>query len=414
MLQLGKKKTFYFFLIKKIIINPKRTVAQSFEDILGSLSGIRKTAQELREILLANLVMIGEIPAPTFGEDERMEFVLNRFKEAGLTKNLADGMGNGIGILEGKENSENILIFAHADTVFNSKVDHTIQIQPDNVTGAGVADNSLGLAVLSSLPIFLDKLDIQLDHNLILMGATRSLGRGDLEGLRFFLSNFEQPIKVGLGIEGVELGRLSHTSIGIKRGKIVCRIPEEYDGSRFGDASAILTLNEVINNINAIRMPLRPRTSIVMGSIVGGSSYNTTALKAKFQFEIQSESSEMVQDIHQSMQEIVTEIASQSGDSIHLDIFVRREPGGISFLHPLVRHTRRIMDQLDIAPRPGPSTSELSAFIDQNIPAITLGLTHGDNIHETNESIEIEPIYTGIAQIIGTLLAIDGGYCEET
>ncbi|WP_372635631.1 peptidase dimerization domain-containing protein [Fodinibius sp.] len=386
---------------------------QSFEDILGSLSGIRKTAQELREILLANLVMVGEIPAPTFGENDRMEFVLNRFKEASITKNSVDEVGNGIGILEGKENSGNILVVAHADTVFNTKVDHTIQIQPESVTGAGVADNSLGLAVLSTLPTFLEKLDIELNHNLILMGATRSLGRGDLEGLRFFLSNFEQPIKAGVGIEGVELGRLSHTSIGMKRGEITCRVPEEYDWSRFGDASAILTLNEVINHINEIRLPQRPRTSIVMGSIEGGSSFNTTALKAKLQFEIRSESSRMVQDIHQSMEEIVTEVASQSGDTIHLDIFAQREPGGVSFSHPLIRHTRRIMDQLDIAPRPGPSTSELSAFIDQDIPAITLGLTHGDNVHETNESIEIKPIYTGIAQIIGTLLAIDGGYCEE-
>lgn len=385
----------------------------SFEDILSSLSSIKETAEGLKEILLANLVMAGEISAPTFHEDERIEFLMNRFKEAEITKNSVDEVGNGIGILEGKEGDGNILLVAHADTVFGSKVDHTIQVQPDTVTGAGVADNSLGLSVLATLPTFLSKLDIELNHNLILMGATRSLGRGNLEGLRFFLSNFEQPIKAGLGIEGVKLGRLSHTSIGMKRGEITCKVPEEYDWSRFGDASAILTLNEVINRINEIRLPQRPRTSIVMGSVEGGSSFNTTALKAKLQFEIRSESSELVQDIHQSMEEIVTEVSSRSGDTISLDIFAQREPGGIPFSHPLVRHTRRIMDQLEIEPRPGPSTSELSAFIDRDIPAITLGLTHGDNVHESNESIEIKPVYTGIAQIIGTLLAIDGGYCEE-
>lgn len=392
----------------------KATLDKSFEDILSSLSGIRQKAEELKEILLANLVMAGEIPAPTFHEEKRIEFLMNRFKEAEITKNSVDEVGNGIGILEGKDNNnDNILVVAHADTVFGSKVDHTIQVQPETVTGAGVADNSLGLSVLATLPTFLDKLDIELNHNLILMGATRSLGRGNLEGLRFFLSNFEQPIKAGLGIEGVKLGRLSHTSIGMKRGEITCKVPEEYDWSRFGDASAILTLNEVINRINEIRLPQRPRTSIVMGSVEGGSSFNTTALKAKLQFEIRSESSELVHDIHQKMGEIVTEVSSRSGDTISLDIFAQREPGGIPFSHPLVRHTRRIMDQLEIEPRPGPSTSELSAFIDRNIPGITLGLTHGDNVHESNESIEIEPVYTGIAQIIGTLLAIDGGYCDE-
>ncbi len=385
----------------------------SFEDILDSLSGLEESVQELKEILLANLVMLGEIPAPTFKERERIEFLLNRFKEAEINKSSIDEVGNGIGILEGENGGGNILVVAHADTVFNKKADHTIQVEPNKVTGPGVADNSLGLSVLSTLPNLLDKLGIRLNNNLILMGATRSLGRGNLEGLRFFLSNFKQPIKAGLGLEGVELGRLSHTSIGMKRGEITCSVPEEYDWTRFGDASAILTLNEVINRINEIRLPQRPKTSIIMGSVEGGSSFNTTALHATLHFEIRSQSSEMVQEIHQNLQEIIAEVSSHNGDEIELDIFAQREPGGISFSHPLVHNTRRIMDHLNIEPRPGPSTSELAAFIDHDIPAITLGLTHGDHLHELNETIQIEPMYKGIAQIIGTLLAIDGGYCEE-
>nr|WP_286670595.1 M20/M25/M40 family metallo-hydrolase [Fodinibius salsisoli] len=357
--------------------------------------------------------MVGEIPAPTFEKEDRIEFLLNRFKEAEIAHNSVDEAGNGIGILEGSSNKESILLVAHADTVFDSKVDHTIQIQPKTVQGPGVADNSLGLAVLATIPTILEELDIELSHNLILMGATRSLGRGNLKGLRFFLSHFDQPLKAGLGIEGVELGRLSHTSIGMRRGELTCEVPETYDWSRFGDASAILTINELINRINKIKTPQRPRTSIVLGSIEGGSSF-TTAKKAKLQFEIRSESSELVQEIHQNMREIVEEVSSRSGDRIELDIFAERRPGGLKFSHPLVKRTRQIMDHLDIESRPGPSTSELSAFIDQEIPAITLGISKGSNVRGKDETVEIEPIYTGIAQIIGTLLAIDGGYCEET
>lgn len=388
-------------------------MADSFNQIKDSLQSIEDRSKDLKEILLANLVMVGEIPAPTFKEEDRIEFLMNRFKEAELDQTSVDEVGNGIGTIEGEVGDENILVVAHADTVHSEKIDHTLSVQPNTVTGAGVADNSLGLAVLATLPFFLDEFDITLKQNLFLMGATRSLGRGNLEGLRFFLSNADRPVKMGLGLEGVELGRLSHTSIGMQRGEITCKVPEEYDWSRFGDASAILTINEVINKINQIKLPQRPRTSIVMGSIEGGTSFNTTALKSTLGFEIRSESAEQVSDINRSIHEIVTEVSSKSGDTINLDIFAEREPGGISFSHPLIRHTRTIMEELEIESRPGPSTSELSAFIDHNIPAITLGLTHGDHIHETNENIEIEPIFKGIAQVIGTLLAIDGGYCEE-
>lgn len=384
----------------------------SFNAILGSLPGIENKTKKLKEILLANLAMIGEIPAPTFEEEERIEFLINRFKESDIQRHSVDQVGNGVGIIEGENTDNNILVVAHADTVFDESVDHTIQIQPQKAMGPGVADNSLGLAVLATLPVFLEQLDINLNHNLILMATTRSLGRGNLEGLRFFLSNFDEPIKAGIGLEGVELGRLSHTSIGMRRGEIICRIPEQYDWSRFGDASAILTINDVINSINEIQLPKRPRTSIILGSIEGGSSF-TTARKAVLRFEIRSESSEMVEDIHQQIEEIINKISSHSGESIELDIFAQRHPGGVPFSHPIVQKTRRIMNQLSIEPRPGPSTSELSAFIDRDIPAITLGISHGSDVREKGEAIDINPIYKGIAQVIGTLQTVDGGYCEE-
>lgn len=386
---------------------------RSFKEILDSLPAYKQRIKEMKEILLANLVMLGEIPAPTFDEAERIEFLINRFKEAELCDHNVDEVGNGIGRISGNSDSERtILLVAHADTVFNQEKNHTIEVDTQTATGPGVADNSLGMATLASIPFLLDKLDISLNHDLILIGTTRSLGRGDLEGLRHFLTNFSEPTIGGLGLEGVELGRLSHTSIGMRRGVITCRIPHKYDWSRFGESSAILTINEIINKINEIRLPQRPRTSIVLGSIKGGSSF-TTARNARLQFEVRSESSEIVETIEEKIQQIVMAVASRSGDSIELDIFAHREPGGLPYAHPLVQNTQKIMQKLDIEARPGPSTSELSIFIDRDIPAITLGLTRGDKVREDGEMIQIEPMYSGITQVLGTLQAIDGGYCEE-
>lgn len=379
------------------------------EKILEKLPDIESSLKEFREIILANLVMIGEIPSPTFKEERRIDFLIDRFDEAGLKKSSVDEVGNGIAVYEGNSGDNNILLVGHADTVHSQKVDHTITVEPNTICGAGVADNSLGLAVIASLPIILDELNIELENNLLLMGTTRSLGKGNLEGLRFFLDNNNVPIKAGVCIEGVQIGRLSHVSIGMLRGNITCQVPEQYDWSRFGDASAVLTINDVINRINDIPLPKRPRTSIVLGSIEGGTSYNTIATHAKLQFEVRSESAEMADEIGERMEEIAAEVESKTGDQVKLDIFAKREPGGIEFSHPLIRNTRKIMQELDLKPRMAPSTSELSAFIYRGIPAITLGITEGDHLEEENETIKIDPIFKGLAQLIGTLLAIDGG-----
>jgi tripeptide aminopeptidase len=376
------------------------------------LSGLEDELKKYREVLLANLVMVGEIPAPTSDESRRIEFILNRFDESGLTDSSIDGAGNGVGVLSGKENDEAILINAHADTIFSSKMDHTMQVSSNSITGPGVADNSLGLAVLVTLPYILEDMGVKLNRDLVLLAGVKSLGRGNLEGIHFFLDNNPFKIKGAICVEGMQLGRLSYSSIGMLRGEITCRVPESYDWSRFGDASAILTLNEVINKINDIRLPKRPRTSIVMGSIVGGTSFNTIARDATLGFEVRSESQEVVERAGETINDIVLEVSSKTGDQVELDIFAKRTPGGIPYAHPLTKCARNVMESLGISPRLAPSTSELSALIEKEIPALTLGLTKGERTSKSNETIEIEPVYKGLAQLIGTILAVDGGYCE--
>src|SRR5690625_8033745 len=78
----------------------------NLENLKRELPELEKKLKKYREVRLANIVMIGEIPSPTFGERERIEFILHRLDEAGLTDSSIDDAGNGIGILSGKERSE--------------------------------------------------------------------------------------------------------------------------------------------------------------------------------------------------------------------------------------------------------------------------------------------------------------------
>lgn len=380
-----------------------------------SLPDLHKKLKKYREVLLANLVMIGETPSPTFKEERRIEFILNRFAEAGLTESMIDEGGNGVGLLSGsapKEERKAILLSAHADTIFPASTDHTMQVSSDSITGPGVADNALGLATLVTLPYIFEDLGIELKNDLVLLANVKSLGKGNLEGIHFFLDNSTLEFNNAICLEGIQLGRLSYSSIGMLRGEIICNVPESYDWSRFGDASAILTLNEVINKINDMKLPRRPRTSIIMGSISGGTSFNTIARDATLGFEVRSESQEVVDRAGETIQDIVMEVSSKTGDHVELNVLSRRSPGGIPYAAPLTKCARSVMKHLGLEPRLSPSISELSALIEKGIPALTLGITVGERTFKTNETIQIEPIYKGLAQVIGTLISADGGYCE--
>lgn len=386
---------------------------QEFTTLLERLPEFQEGAREIREILLTNLVMVSEIPAPTFGEGRRVEFLLERFNEYQLQNCSTDEADNALGILPGRSGARSILVVAHMDTPFAETVDHTVSVEPAAVSGAGIGDNSLGLAALVSLPMLLARLDIQLESDIILMGSSRSLGRGDIEGIRFFMNHRKVPVSTGICVEGVKLGRLSHHSIGMLRGEIEYRVPEEYDWTRFGAGGAIVNMTDVINRILEIPLPRRPRSSIVFNRVEAGASFNAIPRRALLQFEVRSEEEEIVKRVGDEIADIVAETSSQTGAEVDFRILARRRPGGIPFAHPLAASARGILRSLGINPRISPSTSELSAFIDRKIPAVTIGLTEGEYHDEATERLEIEPLFLGLAQLVALLIAIDGGMADE-
>ena len=151
-------------------------------------------------------------------------------------------------------------------------------------------------------------------------------------------------------VEGVQLDRLSHASIGIIRGEVLVRTPEELDWNGFGNTSAILTLNEIINKITDIPLPRRPRSSIILGQVRAGAAMNKRATKPDWASKHARSRPGLCAKLSFASKEAVSEVASKTGDDITIDIFSTRQPGGISFGHPLVRASRDIFDALQIKP----------------------------------------------------------------
>ena len=167
----------------------RETAPQGIDGILKRLPQFRDAAAAMQEIILANLVMIGEAPAPIGEEEKRVQLILQRLSECGLQNCSSDEKGNGYGVLFGEEGAQNILISTNADTYVSDVVDQTIEVGQDRLVGPFVGDNCLALAVMVSLPTLFEKLQIRLKSNLVFMAAVKSLGRGNLEGLKYFLAN---------------------------------------------------------------------------------------------------------------------------------------------------------------------------------------------------------------------------------
>jgi tripeptide aminopeptidase len=384
------------------------------DNFLEKLPALVDEIKSLREIIITNIVLIGQTAAPTFREKRRSKLFMDRLAEFQVDEVTTDGYRNPIGILRGSDPSKPpIFVLAHLDTF--SKKDQPINytIKENTITGPGLLDNSLGVGVITSLPAIIKRLDLQFESDIVLAGTIQSIGKGNLRGVRHLLKTWPTPIRGGICIEGVELGRLNYFSDGMIRGEIHCNISDDTGKIDEYIPNAIIVLNEVINEIMNLKISQRPRSRIVIGKIKGGANHGKIAGEAALGFEIRSDSYKMVKKIFRNIKDIVEGISHENEVDLNLKTISNLRASRLKYNHPLVKSSAAILETLGIKPFSQSTESALSIFLSHKIPAVTLGITHGENVYKDKATMEIEPMYKGIAQIIGVLKAIDDGVCDE-
>ncbi len=384
-----------------------------FGNLLNDLPTQIEKLGEIRKLVLTDAVLLGEIPAPTFNESDRIRLTVDRFRENGLEDPEIDEHGNASAVLPGSEGGSSILVMAHADSVFDANTQHVLNVGPDSITGPGIADNAIGLATVVALPKLLKMLDITLKDDLILLANTKSLGKGNLEGARYFLETKQRPIRSGICVEGATQGRLSYSGLGTLRGEIRLEVPSNYDWNRFGSSGAVGHLTRMVNQLLEIPLPKEPKTKMVLGGLTCGTTYNKTPRRGVLRFEITSEADEVLDELKQKVDDLCQQCALENGTLVNLEIVARRPNCSIPFTHPLVKATRSIMNEIGITPQVIPSTGDLNVLIEAGYSGVTLGLTEAENLGEINETIFLDPLQAGIAQLLTLLQAIDQGLCES-
>jgi tripeptide aminopeptidase len=384
-----------------------------FGNLLNDLPTQIEKLREIRKLVLTDAVLLGEIPAPTFNESDRIRLTVDRFRENGLEDPEIDEHGNASAVLPGSEGGSSILVMAHADSVFDANTQHVLNVGPDSITGPGIADNAIGLATVVALPKLLKMLDITLKDDLILLANTKSLGKGNLEGARYFLETKQRPIRSGICVEGATQGRLSYSGLGTLRGEIRLEVPSNYDWNRFGSSGAVGHLTRMVNQLLEIPLPKEPKTKMVLGGLTCGTTYNKTPRRGVLRFEITSEADEVLDELKQKVDDLCQQCALENGTLVNLEIVARRPNCSIPFTHPLVKATRSIMNEIGITPQVIPSTGDLNVLIEAGYSGVTLGLTEAENLGEINETIFLDPLQAGIAQLLTLLQAIDQGLCES-
>ena len=360
-------------------------------------------------------VQIQQIPAPTFQERERADFIYAQFQAEGLHDVHIDNLGNVYGCLHGEISSGErfapLVVSAHTDTVFPVTTDLTSKREDGKIYGPGIGDNCTGVAGLFGLLWGLRKQNPDsspdstgLPGDIWLVANVGEEGLGDLNGMRAVVDHFESknvlpPPRAYIVLEGMALGHVYHRALGVRRFRITANTQGGHSWANFGRPSAIHELAHLVTQITSIQLPEEPKTTYNVGIIQGGTSINTIAQHAEMELDLRSESPAMLSQLIAKVEYLVAQ-ANHPGVIIAAEQIGARPAGEISVSHPLVQLACTVLTELGIQPHLQIGSTDANIPLSKNLPAICIGLTHGGGAHTTEEYIQIDPLELGIRQLI--------------
>lgn len=344
-------------------------------------------------------IQIQQIPAPTFQEQKRAEFVQGLFLSERLNNVCIDETGNVFARLTGKGEGQPLIVSAHLDTVFPGETDLRVTRGSELIHGPGLGDNSLGVATLFGLLWSLRDQNIQPRGDMWFVANIGEEGLGDLRGMKAVVDRFGGDVHAYLVLEGLALGHVYHRAVGVKRYRVTARTSGGHSWSDYGQPSAVHELAKLVVALASLELPSHPRTTMNVGKISGGTSVNVIASEASLDLDLRSEGQESLAALVSAAERLIHK-ANKSGVSVDARVIGQRPAGEISVSHPLVILAKDCLRAQGLEPGLISGSTDANVPLSKGLPAIVLGVTTGGSAHTIHEYINTPPIAQGLEQLV--------------
>lgn len=343
-------------------------------------------------------IQIQQVPAPTFQEQKRAEFVRDLFAAEGLDDVCIDETGNVFARWTGSETAKPLIVSAHLDTVFPMETNLRVTRGSDLIHGPGLGDNSLGVASLFGLLWSLRERGIQPRGDIWFAANVCEEGLGDLRGMKAVVDRFGADVHAYLVLEGLALGHVYHRAVGVKRYRITARTSGGHSWSDYGQPSAVHELAKLVVELASLSLPTHPRTTMNVGKISGGTSVNVIAPEASLDLDLRSEGQETLSALVAAVERLIQK-ANRAGVSVEAQVIGQRPAGEISINHPLVTLAKNCLQELGLDAGLISGSTDANVPLSKGYPALVLGITTGGSAHTIHEYINIKPIAIGMEQL---------------
>lgn len=405
---------------------PQFSVSPSAQTIIKGLADHDSVARAFQTFqarateITREHINICSIPAPPFLEKERAEFLLQKFREAGLAETGLDEVGNCIGLRKGRSLTPLFAVTAHLDTVFPVGTDCTVRAVGDRLLAPGIADDGCGLAALMALIEALRVGDITTEGSILFVGTVGEEGEGNLRGVRHLFgdSQWAKQISAFVSLDGAGSERITNAALGSRRYRVTYVGRGGHSWGDFGIANPVHAAGRAIARLAAYPAPHDPRTTFNVGRIEGGASVNVIPKVASMDVDLRSAAKDELLRLDAFFRRTVREAAddenrlSRRGEfslEVALQLIGDRPGGETAASAQLVEMAQEATRLIGLIPVLDQSSTDSNIPISLGIPAITLGAggTSG-NSHTLEEWFDPRSREIGLKRSLLVMLAMVG------
>jgi tripeptide aminopeptidase len=340
---------------------------------------------------------IQAIPAPTFEEGARAEFLRARFGEASVQDVAIDEVGNLLGRTPGGALTP-VVVAAHLDSVFPSGTDLRATRREAQLVGPGIGDNAVGLAGLVELA--LDFRERPPAGDVWLVATTGEEGLGNLRGIRAVVDRFGAEVSAYLIVEGMAFGHIYARGLPVRRFRIAVQTTGGHAWVHAGRPSAIHQLISIGADLTRVPLPRNPRTSLNIGRMAGGTTINSIASNAWMEVDLRCELAAALDMLAEHLRRLAGSHASPVVQ-VTVDDIGARPGAALPAGHPLLRAAQEaLLEAGESPPEPETASTDATYPLSRGLPAVCVGLTRGSGAHSLEEQIEIGPIPRGYDALV--------------
>jgi tripeptide aminopeptidase len=349
------------------------------------------------------------IPAPTFFEQKRAEWIASCFRSLKWDARI-DRAGNVIASLDSRGDTPLIAVTAHLDTVLAPRTPEDIKVQGDGkLSGPGVSDNGAGLSALLAIAAVWQAAKPLDDPALspVLIANVGEEGEGNLSGMRYLCRPSAPGIKAFLVLDGPGTDRITSQALASRRFDVSITGPGGHSWSDYGVGNPVHALSRAVTLFNDRAPVAPPKSSFNFGLIEGGSSINSIPSEARAKVDLRSESAARIDEMAALLGATVEEaIAIENSRatgrvSAKMKEIGSRPGGGLAAGAPILEYMLAVDAHLGIRSHLDCSSTDANIPLSLGIPAVSIGTGgQGGGAHTPSEWYQPESRELGLRRIL--------------